>query len=109
MGKLKMSEMTNKRLVKDNKRQKLEIERKEKVINYIKADQISLKKELFRTIEENNKSKSKIDETSKENALLKEKLEKLEQHQINTKDLENEKIALLLKNCFIKNKNGTLS
>ena len=101
--------MTNKRLVKDNKRQKLEIERKEKVINYIKADQISLKKELFRTIEENNKNKSKMDETCKENALLKDKLEKLEQHQINTKDLENEKISLLLKNCFFKNKNGILS
>ena len=101
--------MTNKRLVKDNKRQKLEIERKEKVINYIKADQISLKKELFRTIEENNKNKSKMDETCKENALLKDKLEKLEQHQINLKDLENEKISLLLKNCFFKNKNGILS
>jgi len=104
-----MSEMTNKRLFKDNKRQKLEIARKEKVINHIKADQISLKKELFITKEENNKNKSKMDEICKENALLKDKLEKLEQHQINTRDLENDKIALLFKNCFFKKENGILS
>ena len=101
--------MTNKRLFKDNKRQKLEIARKEKVINHIKADQISLKKELFITKEENNKNKSKMDEICKENALLNDKLEKLKQHQINTRDLENDKIALLFKNSFFKNKNGILS